>query len=119
MKYDFDEWKALAEKDPEAFEQQRQQAIEHMITSVPQERQQRLRGLQWRVDVERAKYKNALMGCRQAFNMMWDSVYSEHGLQRALNFDLPQHRAVQAEVLAFKPRASTQDKVTTDKVTEK
>jgi hypothetical protein len=84
-KFDFEEWQKLAESDPEAFELRRQQEIESLITSVPSNRQQRLRGLQWRVDMERQKTRDPLLGCQKVFNLMWKSVYGDHGLLQALN----------------------------------
>jgi len=108
QKFDFDEWRQLAETDPEAFEARRQQAIESLITAVPSKRQQRLRGLQWRVDMERRKASDPLLGCRKVFGMMWHSVYGDNGLLQALN-DLPASRLrklspparQKARVLAF------------------
>ena len=91
QKFDFDEWRQLAETDPEAFELRRQQAIESLITATPDNRQQRLRGLQWRVDMERRKARDPLMSCRTVFGMMWNSVYGDNGLLQALN-DLPASR---------------------------
>ena len=63
----------------------RQQALEALITAAPSNRQQRLRGLQWRVDMERRKTKDPVLGCQKVFNMMWKSVYGDHGLLQALN----------------------------------
>lgn len=82
--FNFDEWLQLAKSDPEAFEKRRQQAIDAMIAAAPDERRQRLRGLQWRIDMERRKYKDSLVSCRKVFSMMWSSVYSENGLLQAL-----------------------------------
>ena len=91
QKFDFDEWRQLAETDPEAFELRRQQVIESLIASAPSKRQQRLRGLQWRVDMERRKASDPLLSCRKVFGMMWHSVYGDNGLLQALN-DLPASR---------------------------
>lgn len=82
--FNFDEWLQLAASDPEAFEQRRQQAIDELIANSPGEHQQRLRGLQWRIDMERRKYKDSLVRCQKVFSMMWASVYSDHGLLQAL-----------------------------------
>lgn len=82
--FNFDEWQQLAKSDPEAFEKRRQQAIDELITSAPGQQQHRLRGLQWRVDMERRKYKDSLVSCQRVFSMMWESVYSDNGLLQAL-----------------------------------
>lgn len=79
---DFDEWAALARTDPEAFEQRRREAIEAYIASVPEEHRQRLRGVQFRVDMERARASNPLSATIRISNMMW-SAFGE--LREALN----------------------------------
>jgi hypothetical protein len=82
--FNFDEWLLLAKSDPEMFEKRRQQAIDALIDTAPGEHQQRLRGLQWRIDMERHKYKDSLVRCQKVFSMMWASVYSDNGLLQAL-----------------------------------
>jgi len=86
--FDFDEWLHLAKSDPEAFEARRKQTIEARINLAPSDQQHRLRGLQWRVDMERKKYKDSLVSCQRVFSMMWNSVYGEAGLLQALNGQL-------------------------------
>ncbi len=83
--FDFDAWAALAEADPQAFEAQRHAAIEALIAESRPELQRRLRGLQWRLDMERRRYHHPLAACTHAFNAMWESVYGEGGLVEALN----------------------------------
>ena len=108
--YNFDKWKDLAINDPDAFEQQRQIEIEKMISNSAPERQQRLRGLQWRVDMLRRKHSNPVMSCQKVFGMMWDSVYGEVGLQNALRFKVPLEpesaEADTGQVLAFNSSSS-------------
>jgi len=70
---DFDEWAALARSDPAAFEQRRRAAIESYIAAAPEEHQQRLRGVQFRVDMERARASNPLSATIRISNMMWSS----------------------------------------------
>ena len=102
QKFDFDEWRKLAETDPEAFELRRQQALEALITAAPSNRQHRLRGLQWRVDMERRKASNPMSGCRKVFSMMWQSVYGDHGLLQALT-SLPAEQQGKASVPSRPP----------------
>lgn len=87
-KFDFDEWLALAKFDPEAFEARRKQVLDEAIQNSSSQQQQRLRGMQWRVDIERNKYKDSLVRCQKVFSMMWNSVYGEQGLLQALNGDV-------------------------------
>jgi hypothetical protein len=107
--FDFDEWLQLAKADPEAFEKRRQQAIDALIAETSGEQQQRLRGLQWRIDMERRKYKDSLVRCQKVFSMMWSSVYGDNGLLQALHGKNPAQgtdsatRQERASVLSFQP----------------
>ena len=69
----------LAKADPERFERERLERIEKVISSVPAERQQKLRQLQWRIDQERGRATNPISGMLRLNNMMWDFVYAENG----------------------------------------
>lgn len=81
----FEYWLKLAKSDPALFEVKRLEAIEAAIQNAPVEKQQRLRGLQWRIDAERRKAKNPLDACLKVYNMMWDKVYGSDGLLEALD----------------------------------
>jgi hypothetical protein len=70
---DFDEWAALAKSDPAAFEAKRRAAIEALIDSAPEQHRQRLRGLQFRVDMERQRASNPLSATIRISNMMWSA----------------------------------------------
>ena len=83
--FDFEEWAALAKSDPEAFEAKREQAIARFIEQASPHMQNRLRGLQWRIDMDRDRSANPLSSCMKIFNQMWSSVYGESGLLDALN----------------------------------
>jgi Protein of unknown function (DUF3135) len=83
--FDFEEWAALAKSDPEAFEAKREKAIARFIEQASPHMQNRLRGLQWRIDMVRDRSTNPLSSCMQIFNQMWSSVYGERGFLDALN----------------------------------
>lgn len=72
--YAFEDWQRLHEADPVAFEARRKEALESVIQSAPQELQPRLRGLQFRVDMERSRAGSDLAACLKAQSMMWDSL---------------------------------------------
>jgi len=72
--FDFDEWLELSKRDPESFETRRLQSIEELINSAPEERQQRLRCLQWKIDRVRDKMATPLAACVAISDMMWDSL---------------------------------------------
>ena len=81
----FEYWSKLAKEDPALFEQKRSEALEAVISTAPVQMQQRLRGLQWRIDAERRTTKNPLSSCVKIYNMMWDKVYGQDGLLEALD----------------------------------
>jgi hypothetical protein len=81
--FDFDQWKTLAETDPEAFERRRKAVIDSFIGGVKPSKRQRLRGLQWRVDMERDRSSNPMQSFLRIYTLMWDSVCGERGLLQA------------------------------------
>lgn len=80
----FEEWQALAAKDPEAFEQARRRAIDAFIGGVKPPYRDRLQGLQWRIDMERRRSRNPLAACVRISRMMMNRVYGRGGLLDAL-----------------------------------
>lgn len=84
VRIDFDEWSRLAREDPEAFEARRRLLIEIAIATAPRARQQRLRGLQWRIDHERGRAPTPMAACVRISRMMWESVQGENGLLAAM-----------------------------------
>ena len=82
--FDFEAWSKLASNDPEAFEQHREDLINQFIGELPEDKQHRMRCLQWRVDSVRRLAKTPMAACIEISKMMWDSVKGEHGLLKAL-----------------------------------
>ena len=70
-KFDFDAWAMLARTAPDDFEQRRRAIVESQILSSDNDR--RLRGLQWRIDIERKRAHTPLKSCLRLSTMMWDS----------------------------------------------
>lgn len=103
--FDFNEWSHLARTDPQAFEVRRAQVIERAIRRAPPEKQQRLRGLQWRVDQERARCASPMAACVRISQMMWESLLGEHGLLDTLQNPGRQIQRPSADILAFRPAA--------------
>jgi hypothetical protein len=83
--FDFDRWSALAKADPQAFESWRLALIEETIASAPADCRQRMRGLQFRIDLERRRARTPLKACMRISSLMWRSVVGENGLLDALN----------------------------------
>ena len=72
--FNFDEWLELSRRDPQSFENRRLESIEEFINSVPQDRQHRLRCLQWKIDRVRDKMPTPMAACVAISDMMWDSL---------------------------------------------
>lgn len=83
--FDFEKWSELANNDPEAFEDYRQKLINNFIKDLPEDKQQRMRCLQWRVDSVRRLAKTPMAACIEISRMMWESVKGENGLLQALH----------------------------------
>jgi len=80
----FDELLILAKKDPAKFESKRREYIESFFADIPEERQRRLRGLQWQIDQARLLARTPMASCLNMMNMMWDSLHLLNDHQRSL-----------------------------------
>lgn len=102
---DFDEGMRLARTDPAAFEKHRRAVIEAFIGQVPAHRQPRLRGLQWRIDLERERAPNPMAACVRIQEMMWESFAGPGGLAEVFRNGPPAAPATtRAKVLEFPSR---------------
>ena len=108
--FNFDDWAALAKSDPQAFEEKRRAVIEQVIAAAPGRQQARLRGLQWRLDIERGQCHHPLVSCTRMFNKMWAAVYGEGGLVDALNGNAPPAESALAPILPFASGKRTPEK---------
>lgn len=98
---DFDELVKLYKTDPEAFERLRKDLCDQLIESAPERIRQRLRGIQFKVDMTRRKARTPLSACLSLSKMMQDSLME---LQAVLNNPgefLRQHATTEATVLPF------------------
>ena len=102
--FDFEEWASLAKTDPAAFEAKREHAIAQLIDGASPRMQTRLRGLQWRVDMDRRRAGSPLSSCMKIFNQMWATVYGERGLLDALHGVGPLPERTPADVLNLEQR---------------
>ena len=83
--FDFDEWSRLAKTDPAAFEARRLALIEAYLRRFPPLDQRRLRGLQFRIDMERRRARTPMAACLRLSAMMWESLLGSRGLKVALD----------------------------------
>lgn len=72
----FDELARIAKDDPAKYEEIREQLVNDLIASAPDESQRRLRGLQFQVDMERRRSKTPMASCIAISKMMHDSLYT-------------------------------------------
>ncbi len=75
MNFDFEEWAALARRDPAAFEARRLEWCERFIQDAPAHYQRRLAGILFQVNMERRRSANAVDSCVRISRMMWDAFY--------------------------------------------
>ncbi|MEJ2681106.1 MAG: DUF3135 domain-containing protein [Gammaproteobacteria bacterium] len=78
----FEEMVRIAEEQPEALEQLRNDMCQAVIESAPLESQRKLRGLQFKIDMERRRAKTPMASCIRLSQMMHES-FAE--LREALN----------------------------------
>lgn len=71
---DFEYWRNLAKTDPQGFESAREQAIADYIAGLPIGTRDRMRRLQWRIDMERQRARNPMDAAIRIYDMMWESV---------------------------------------------
>lgn len=81
---DFDEWAALAQSDPQAFEAHRHHIIDKAIMRAPTHRQHRLRCLQWKLDQIRNTSRTPMIACLRMNRMLWEAVAGDNGLLSCL-----------------------------------
>ena len=79
---EFEELSKLAKENPEGLENLRKELIEGLIHNAPEQYHQRLRGLQFKIDMERRRAKNPIAACIKISQMMQDSFSK---LREALN----------------------------------
>lgn len=82
--FDFDAWAELARKDPQAFELERKLLIERAIMRAPEDKQKRLRCLQWKLDQIRNLASTPMAACLQINRLLWESIAGEQGLLHSL-----------------------------------
>ncbi|MBL4868288.1 MAG: DUF3135 domain-containing protein [Pseudomonadales bacterium] len=70
---EFDELLRLAEKDPDRLEALRAEMCEQLILDAPVELRRRLRGLQFRIDMERRRSSTPMAACIKISEMMHES----------------------------------------------
>lgn len=108
----FDELLKLAQHNPEALEELRQQHISALIDSAPAEYQNRLRGIQFQIDAQRQIHSESPLGaCVKISKMMHESFAElrgylnqfsgQHDPLRSIAEESESVEAKPADILAF------------------
>jgi len=78
----FEDMVKMAQENPEALEALRYELCEDVIQSAPETSQRKLRGLQFKIDMERRRAKTPMASCIRLSQMMHESFAN---LREALN----------------------------------
>ena len=70
---EFEKLAKIAKENPEKLDEIRREACEQLIQSAPKEYQRKLRGLQFKIDMERRKAKTPMAACVKISEMMHES----------------------------------------------
>ena len=79
---DFNTLVKMASDDPEGLEKLRREMAENLINQAPKDTQRKLRGLQFKIDMERRRAKTPMAACIKMSEMMQSSFIE---LRNALN----------------------------------
>lgn len=96
----------LAKNHPKLLEDLRQDMINELIDSAPLDKQRRLRGLQFKIDMEIRKSKTPVASCMQLSKMMMESLSELSDALRAIK-EPSKETESNAEVATFS-KATTQ-----------
>ena len=96
MDFSFDECMKLAIEDPEAFENYRLEVLKKIMDRARPECQQRMKGIQFRVDMEKRKSRTPMATCIKLNEMMLDFLYDE--LESSVNRFLSKQKSIIAKM---------------------
>ena len=74
MPFDYEQLRELYEDDPLEFEEYTRGVIDDWIKQHPEDKQQRLRSIQWRIDQELNKYKDPITRMNRMVELLWKGV---------------------------------------------
>jgi len=86
MKYDFDYMKDLYERDPEEFAQYIATLIEEFMESLPEDKRERYRAKQWRIEQELNGIVDPLARMNKMVSIFWNGVEDNAKKFRQLGF---------------------------------
>lgn len=106
---DFDDLVELASSDPDRLETLRRLLIEDLIEHAPDNQRQRLKGLQFTIDMERRRAKNPVQCCVRMSQLMFDRVADLRESLLELNGQPTPTRSEQGSVVPFTRRKPEDD----------
>lgn len=102
----FDELKNLAEQDPERFEILRKDLCEKTISQAPINKRKRLRGLQFKIDMERKRCESSLASCIRISELMNESLLNLNSVLSDPEGYTENRQSQQASIIRFRPKAA-------------
>jgi len=75
IKFDFDDWAALARRDPEAFARRRDQVVNETCVRLREGSGAAVERICWRIDVERQRCNTPMQLCLKLSSLMWNRFY--------------------------------------------
>jgi hypothetical protein len=72
--FDFDFLKELYQEDPQRFHEYTRNVINTFIDSLPEDRQRRAKGIQWKLDMGLRKYKDPVARMNRMVELFWQQV---------------------------------------------
>jgi len=75
FEFNFDDWAALARRDPEAFNLRRDQVVNEACERLGDRSATAISGICWRIDVERQRCSTPMQLCLKLTSLMWDRFY--------------------------------------------
>lgn len=75
LNFDYDEWVALYNQDPEAFEARRSEWNNRIVKSAPSAYQRRLSGLLFQINMEKKRSNNSMDSCIRLSGLMWEKFH--------------------------------------------
>ena len=93
--------------DQEAFDKLTKQVMEDYISSMPEDRQERMRRMQWKIDQELNKYKNPTNRYNHMVEMFYDHIEKFYSKDGKINMEPQVH--TKAPVLEFKKKKKNKE----------
>lgn len=105
----FDQLLKMAKEDPEQLDQLQKEMCEELIRNAPADYQRKLRGTQFKIDMERRRARSPIASCKKISEMMQDS-FSElrDALGEVQNIKTPQVKSALNQSVVNKAEETTE-----------